>query len=612
MSTRTIVSAAVSSGQYNKNYYHGDTIEFQISTDTGADATKTPTAARLTLSRVRNYSAEYTFNVLFPGETVICAACTDAMEVNTDTHALTVALHSLDDVLMSRAPSAIVLEVVGDTDNNCINIREGCVLTLEIDYDLKKTACGAPKDVTLHVSSSPNYAVPMSWNPGSGGMNNALAYYELARVETKAGSPATDIPETFATTKNLTYNVLPPALTGNVYYFFVRAVGTAGEAYASPWVACLTPLLRSRPTLVPYTDAVIVAGVTTIKAAHITELQTNINRLRVGMGLAAYTFTAITAGITSLAGWSAHVSELRAAIDETGVEHDAWIEIPVNCPTAAVMMQLRAVEALIGTTAPAATTEASGAVVILTDAAARDARGLVTTIDHTTEGVSTVTLTRTGRNMISHLDYEVTRGHGATVIADDVIDVTTPSGFDYGKIPVRLKGGVTYTLVIDWDVYGRDASATGTTTAGYRISPLQSSQVGVSVSSNGSKRYARTYTPAEDTDAIILWYPSYNSSVRASSRSRVMLLEGAYTADTAPAFESCARQTLTAALPETVYGGMLNWTTGTLTITHDADGAELGAPETCQLDPQKVALLKGYNAIWSDTGDTAVAYIAGT
>lgn len=347
MSTRTIVSAAISSSQYNKYYYPGDTIEFTVSTDTGADATKIPTAARLTLSRVRSYSAGYALNVLFPGESVICAACTDAMEVNTDTHALAVVLNSLDDALMSQAPGTIVLEVVGDTDDNCINLREGCVLTLEIDYDLKKTACGAPTDVRLAVSSSPNYAVPLSWNAGTGGMNNAIAYYELARVETVAGSAATGIPETFATTKNLTYNVLPPALTGHVYYFFVRAVGTAGEAYASPWVACLTPLLRSRPTLVPYTDAVIVAGQTTIKAVHMTELQTNVNRLRVSKGLKEYTFTPIVSGITDLAGWSAHVSELRAAIDEMGIEHEAWIEIPVNCPTAAVMMQLRAVEAVL-------------------------------------------------------------------------------------------------------------------------------------------------------------------------------------------------------------------------------------------------------------------------
>lgn len=347
MATRTIVSSAISSSYINKYYYPGDTIEFEVDTDTGADATMSPTAARLTLSRVRSYSTEYTLNVIFPGESFVCAACTDAMAVNTDTHAPTMALHSLNGVLMSQAPTTIVLEVVGDTDDNCINFREGCVLTLEVDYELKKTACGAPKDVKLTVTSSPNYAVPLTWSAGSGGMNNALAYYEIARLESLDGSTATGAPESFAATQGLSYNVLPPALTGRAYFFFVRAVGTAGTEYASPWVSCPTPLVRSRPTLVPYTDAVIEAGETPIKAVHITELQTNVNRLRVGRGLAQFAFTPITAGITSLAGWSDHVAELRAAIDETGIEHDAWIEIPANCPTAAVMMQLRAVEALL-------------------------------------------------------------------------------------------------------------------------------------------------------------------------------------------------------------------------------------------------------------------------
>lgn len=612
MATRTIVSAAIGSSYINQYYYPGDTIEFEVSTDTGADATMSPTAARLTLSRVRSYSADYSLNVLFPGESTICAACTDAMAVNTDTHAPTVVLHSLDGALMSQAPGTIVLEVVGDTDDNCINIREGCVLTLEVDYELKTTACGAPKDVTLTISSSPNYAVPLTWSAGSSGMNNALAYYEIARLESLDGSTATGVPESFAATQGLSYNVLPPTLTGRAYFFFVRAVGTAGTDYASPWASCPTPLVRSRPTLVPYTDPVIVAGETTIKAAHITELQININRLRVGMGLAAYTFTAITAGITSLAGWSDHVAELRTAIDETGVEHDAWLEIAVNCPTAAVMMQLRTVEALIGTTAPAITTEASGAVVTLTDAAARVVQGLVTTIDPTTEGVTAVTLTRTGRNLISHLDYNITKGHTATIITEDCIDVTVPTSYDYGIIPVHLKGGVTYTLVIDWEVYGRDEGATSSTKIAYRINLPGASNVQQTVTSNGENRYVKTYTPEDDGAYDIICYPNHGSALKACSRTRVMLLEGAYTADTAPAFESCARQTLTVALPETVYGGTLDWTNGTLTITHDADGAELEAPETYQLDPQQLTLLKGYNALWSDAGDTAVTYIAGT
>ena len=167
------------------------------------------------------------------------------------------------------------------------------------------------------------------------------------------------------------------------------------------------------------------------------------------------------------------------------------------------------------------------------------------------------------------------------------------------------------------------------------------------------------------------------------------------------AYDAAASPGLTAALPEAVYGGTLDWTTGVLTVTHrmiqltgssaedwkkngsghyyarrfiesspgktsldgccthyryanayaciarsmqgrdthvwlmDADvpsvddlRAHLAAqaaagtpvtlvyplltPCTVQLPPQQLTLLKGSNALWSDTGDTAVTYIADT
>lgn len=248
-------------------------------------------------------------------------------------------------------------------------------------------------------------------------------------------------------------------------------------------------------------------------------------------------------------------------------------------------------------------------------------------------GWDAVTLIRTSKNMVSHLDYEVTRGHSATVITEDVIDVATPGAYDYGKIPVHLKGGVTYTLVIDWEVYGRAEGVTGETACSYRIDKLQTTASQGRVSGNVVRRYVKVYTATEDIDANILWYPSFGSTVKACSRSRVMLLEGAFTADTAPAFEPCAKKTLTVALPETIYGGTLDWTSGLLTVTHGqiasyagenvpdgwissvgalTDGAQvvypLAEPYTIQLDPQQIEALQGVNTVWSDCGDTRAIF----
>jgi hypothetical protein len=67
---------------------------------------------------------------------------------------------------------------------------------------------------------------------------------------------------------------------------------------------------------------------------------------------------------------------------------------------------------------------------------------------------------------------------------------------------------------------------------------------------------------------------------------------------------------LTATLPETVYGGELDWTNGQLTITHGADGAELATPRTAQVAPQVLDMLQGENCVWSDAGNTALTYNA--
>lgn len=105
-----------------------------------------------------------------------------------------------------------------------------------------------------------------------------------------------------------------------------------------------------------YTDATLTAGATTIRAAHINELRTQVNEVRAYYSLAAYSWAAtVAADVTSLAGWKSHVLELRAAIDQVvalvngwdtasasqNIALPAWIDIPANKPTVAVMKQLR-------------------------------------------------------------------------------------------------------------------------------------------------------------------------------------------------------------------------------------------------------------------------------
>ena len=307
----------------------------------------------------------------------------------------------------------------------------------------------------------------------------------------------------------------------------------------------------------------------------------------------------------------AAIADMRAATEDAHAAADdarnAVETIVKDVDSAIADMSAKVNEA-----APSIIQESSGGLVSISDAANRNAQVFVSEIKPSVDGVSAVTLTRTGRNLVSNLDYIVQNGHSNTSITADVIDVKSPTKFDYGRIPITFKAGVTYTLVIDWEVYGRADAESGNTRASYYAGKSGTAATNVYIAGNGSKRIARQYTFAEDTVGRISWCPNQDGDVAARSRSRIMLLDGAYTADTAPEFVPCDKQTLTASLPETVYGGTLDWTTGLLTITHGADGAEMAEHRTIQLDPQTLEMLKGHNAVWSDTGDTSLVYVADT
>lgn len=138
--------------------------------------------------------------------------------------------------------------------------------------------------------------------------------------------------------------VTPPDTAGTYYRYRIFTYDSEHGALYSDYSE---PLQRVRPLLESYTDDPLIAGETRVKAVHMLELQTNINRLREGERLPAYDFTAIVAGRTGLAGWSERIAELRAAIDETGLTHEAWIPLEINSPRADVLTQLRTVVAAL-------------------------------------------------------------------------------------------------------------------------------------------------------------------------------------------------------------------------------------------------------------------------
>lgn len=101
------------------------------------------------------------------------------------------------------------------------------------------------------------------------------------------------------------------------------------------------------PELVNYTDPNPVARETFVKAVHMTELHTNVNRVRSAYGLDEFAFTDIVSGETGLGGWNNHVLEIRNALDVIGASHEDWIELGDNCPRVDILLQLRNVVAVV-------------------------------------------------------------------------------------------------------------------------------------------------------------------------------------------------------------------------------------------------------------------------
>ena len=203
------------------------------------------------------------------------------------------------------------------------------------------TDCGAPTSPAVSATLSRG-AVTLSWGAGSAGTNNSVTGYDVERREstdgsswgswsTVSGSPVT----------GTILSVTPPGTVGNYYQYRVRTRGSAGSDYYSGWVTSTNTLRRKWDAFGAWTDATLTAGVSSIRAVHLTQLQERIADIRAFYGLSAYSFTAVTARKTKIAKWAALIGELRSAIDGITTNHAAWNTLEAGKPRIAHITQLR-------------------------------------------------------------------------------------------------------------------------------------------------------------------------------------------------------------------------------------------------------------------------------
>ena len=226
-----------------------------------------------------------------------------------------------------------------------------------------------------------------------------------------------------------------------------------------------------------------------------------------------------------------------------------------------------ATDALSRNTAPAVELEASGEVIRLTDGAARPALSLVSQIsavqkgsgDPTPDNIRPIvgwdalTLTRSGRNMLDP----------AALVQVQISTGETRWGMQYTR---------PGTYALHANVAGGDADyvyARVTDGSGAAVGDTMYLVVGSAI-----KAYTVTL---EAGQTLTVWYVRDLDQATAAeclARTQVQVEMGSRTA-----YVPGQSAAITAALPETVYGGNLDWTTGVLTVTHELvtlDGGRTG------------------------------------
>lgn len=235
--------------------------------------------------------------------------------------------------------------------------------------------------------------------------------------------------------------------------------------------------------------------------------------------------------------------------------------------------------------APAIFLDASGDVVQIEDGAeGMPVKSLITTIVPKEDGTGweAVTVKRTGINILPNGEAEKT----ATMIW-----YTTKDAFS---------GAIGERITVSFDLYS--AGGTAVTVQAYQQSGLSiDGSYTITPQAGTWQRHTIKTTikdfgqqPGLSAGQIIIYSPGGEVSAK-----NVQVEFGV----TATPFEPHNGQNVTAALPETVTNGSLDWVNGILTKD---DGS------TVQLTPQQLETLKGTNNIWSDAGETEVTYAADT
>lgn len=268
--------------------------------------------------------------------------------MNDDDQTITGSMNfTADDIEKFRGGSITVYAKANTTHSSQSTMGD---FTITVNYTEDTKHCVEPESVLVNGKSETVFAtgdrLTLAWSGAQAGTANSIRGYRICSYDSTDGGNTWDNFQTICeveTSATIASTTVDAPAIGTQRKFLVYTLSAVSEEYDSPGAAESPVVVGGHPALEGFTDPVLIAGTTMVKALHMQELQDRVTTMRQYYGLGRYDFSAIVSGETSLGSWTRHVNEIRAAIDEIGLQHETWLTIPENKPRVDVMMQLREV-----------------------------------------------------------------------------------------------------------------------------------------------------------------------------------------------------------------------------------------------------------------------------
>lgn len=213
-------------------------------------------------------------------------------------------------------------------------------------------------------------------------------------------------------------------------------------------------------------------------------------------------------------------------------------------------------------------------------------KSLVANIDYNADGVSEVSITRTGKNLLWNMraDTYTTNGITFTKTADGKV---IANGTATANAWYKLTEGFVCKepMILSGCPFGGSSSKYEIQLDG--VSNVRDFGSGVSFNTSGSGKFYIVVRSGQTVNNLV-----FEPMVRLATESEE--------------YEPYQGTAITKSLGQTVYGGTLDLISGVLTSTLNADGTEKATPEVIQLTGEQIETLLGVNNIWADSGEVSV------